>query len=121
LPHFILEYSANVLTPDFSAFFKECHSLLANQLPTKISSCRSRAIKCNDYRVGAGDAPYGFVHVTLKIMPGRTQAVLEATGQALLELLKNNFSASSQNVPLEISLEINEITNPYFKTTLPLR
>ena len=115
MPHLILEYSANVIEPDFSALFKECHALLANRLPTQITSCKSRAIKCENYHVGMGDIHNGFIHVTLKIMPGRTLEVLQATGQALLELVKKYFSKSLQDLQLEISLEFNEIQQPYFK------
>ena len=86
MPHIILEYSANVIESDFSGLFKECHQLLANQLPTQIKSCKSRAIKCLNYYVGEGIADSAFVHVTLKIMPGRSQEVLQAAGQGLLAL-----------------------------------
>jgi 5-carboxymethyl-2-hydroxymuconate isomerase len=71
MPHIILEYSSNVVEPDFSRLFKECHELLTGKLPTEMKNCKSRAVKCVNYYVGDGNADNGFVHVTLKIMPGR--------------------------------------------------
>lgn len=116
MPHLILEYSANVIEPDFSELFRECHQLLANQLPTQIKSCKSRAIKCLNYYVGEGVANSAFVHMTLKIMPGRSQEVLQTAGQELLILLKKYFSESCQQLNLGFSVEINELTLPYAKS-----
>ena len=115
MPHLILEYSANVIEPNFSELFRECHQLLASQLPTKIENCKSRTIKCLNYYVGEGIADSAFVHVTLKIMPGRSQAVLQTAGQGLLALLKKYFSESCQQLNLGFSVEINELTLPYAK------
>lgn len=116
MPHIILEYSANLTDPLFPGLFSECHQLLTNQLPTEMKSCKSRAIKCANYYVGDGNARNAFVHLTLKIMPGRTKERLQAVGQELLALLKKYFSESSRQLDLKFSVEINEITLPYTKS-----
>lgn len=113
MPHLILEYSANVSEPDFCGFFRECHQLLTNALPTELKTCKSRAIKYQDFYVGDGDAHNAFVHLTLKIMPGRSMKVLQTVSQALLELLKKYFSESFKRGNLKISIEINELAQPY--------
>ncbi|MBS0351317.1 MAG: 5-carboxymethyl-2-hydroxymuconate Delta-isomerase [Proteobacteria bacterium] len=115
MPHVVLEYSANVIEPDFFELFRECHQLLEKQLPAQIKSCKSRAVKCANYYVGEGMADNAFVHVTLKVMPGRPRAVLQAIGRELLVLLKKYFSESARQLNLGFSVEINELALPYTK------
>lgn len=117
MPHVILEYSGNLIENiEFQALFKECHELLVKHLSTSIQNCKSRAYLCKNYYVGDGNSNNAFVHVTLKIMPGRSKELLNYTGETLLTLFKKYFSESIQKLNLELSLEIVELQGPYFKS-----
>ena len=113
MPHFILEHSSNVKT-DFSQLFKQCHDILAKGLPTDLSHCYSRAIPCEVFYVADGAADKAFVHVTLKIMPGRTKDTLQTVGKNLLEALKKAFAESAKKFNIAISLQIVELHSDFY-------
>lgn len=114
MPHLTLEYSANVIKPNFAELFQQCHTALANGLPTQVAHCKSRAIQCDTYYEGDGNPRNAFVHVTVLIMPGRTDQTVNAAGQKLIEILRSFFSESEKILNLQISLEIRELKH-YFK------
>ncbi len=116
MPHLILEYSENIIEEmEFSALFKQCHDLLVERLSTALKSCKSRAYLCEDYYVGDGNANNAFVHLTVKVMAGRSKELLNSTAESLLEILKIYFSESIQKLNLELSIEMTELHDPYFK------
>ena len=55
-----------------------------------------------------GIADAGFVHATLKIGAGRTDAVKKATGDALFTVLQHHFARLASRHGLALSLEIME-------------
>lgn len=117
MPHLILEYSANIIEEEkIPELFQECHVLLAEMLPTDIQGCKSRAYKSNTYLIGSNQPNNGFVHVDLKVLPGRTKETLQQVGLNMMTLLQNYFSESLQQLNLQITLEISELQT-YFKIT----
>lgn len=116
MPQLRLEFSSNVLEKNnFSKLFEKCHSTLEKMLPTEISSCKSRAIECERFYVGNGNSHNAFVHVSLKVLPGRDAEILQTVGEKIMELLLNHFSDSLQQLKLQITLEIMELERTYFK------
>lgn len=116
MPHLVLEYSANVIEKNnFNALFQQCHALLAKLLPTDIHNCKSRTLECTSYYVGTGQPQNAFIHVSLKIMPGRDTDTLNQVAQALLSLFQDHFAESLQTLDLQITLEINGLPQTYFK------
>lgn len=116
MPQLQLEYSTNVIEKNnFQDLFKDCHHLLATALPTNIDSCKSRAVECATYYVGNGHMNNTFVHTTLKVMPGRTPDTLKKIGEQLMDVLKSYFRESLDRLNLQITLEIIELQNHYFK------
>jgi 5-carboxymethyl-2-hydroxymuconate isomerase len=116
MPQLQLDFSSNIIEKNnFSNLFRECHSLLEKMLPTDINNCKSRAIECKDFYLGDGNEANAFVHLLLKIMPGRSMDVLENIGEMLQEILKNHFSHSLKKLNLQITLEIMELEKTYFK------
>jgi len=82
MPQLILEFSSNILEKNnLVTLFQECHSILEKKLPTDIDSCKSRAIECHDYYIGNGEPNNAFVHISLKIMPGRSLDTLKKCGR----------------------------------------
>ena len=116
MPQLILEYSSNVIEKNnLNNLFQECHSLLEKMLPTDISSCKSRSIERQNYYVGNGEPNNAFVHISLKIMPGRTPDTLKDIGDNIMAILKRYFEKSFENLNLQVTLEIMELQKTYFK------
>jgi len=118
MPHIVLEYSHNIFEKDkFQDLFLKIHSVLTEALPTDIKSCKSRAIGYQDYLLGDGQSEKksAFVHVSIKVLSGRSPDVLKLTGQKVMDILKKNFEKSITELGLQISLEIDELAVAYFK------
>ena len=116
MPQLILEYSANIIEKEnLINLFQQCHEFLAKSLPTELASCRSRAIKCENYCIGDSAVANAFVHISLKVMPGRSKDTLDSVGQSMMNILTRYFEKSLQQLKLQISLEIIELQPTYFK------
>jgi 5-carboxymethyl-2-hydroxymuconate isomerase len=120
MPHLTLEYSDNIIETDFAGLFERCHTLLTNQLPTQLASCKSRALKHADYYIGDGKRNNAFVSLTIKIMSGRTPELLQKLGIELIKILESHFSSSLSKLNCQITLEIAEVSKFYFKSTSSL-
>ncbi|STX29688.1 5-carboxymethyl-2-hydroxymuconate Delta-isomerase [Legionella beliardensis] len=116
MPHLILECSDNIdIKAAVMPFFAQAHSLLERLLPTQLSSCKSRFICHNMFYLGSGQVNNAFVHLTLKILAGRSDATKEYVGRELLSLMKKLFQQDNRALNLEFSIEIIETSSPYFK------
>ncbi len=116
MPQITLEYSANIIEKlSIIDILSSLNHLLVDLLPTQLDSCKGRAIQHDLYCLGDNNPQNSFVHLDLKILPGRTAEKLEETGCAIIQLLKEKFSESAQNKNLKISVEIGELQRAYFK------
>ena len=118
MPHLTLEFSSNIIEKnDMKSLFNKCHEALTYLLPTDIEHCKSRAIECSDFYIGNGDKDNGFVHIDLKVMPGRTTETLEKVTAAIMQILNLHFTKSSQSLKLQITLSLHELPTHYLKIT----
>ncbi len=116
MPQLILEYSSNILEKDnLSDVLKKINKFLSETLPTELASCKSRSIEYDSFVVGDGDPKNAFVHINLKVMPGRSIDKLNKLGQEIIGILKEYFHTSADQLNLQITLEIDEIQKTYFK------
>lgn len=113
MPQVILEYSDNVKLADHKSLFLLLHNILAETLPTKISSCKSRAVVCQNYFLGDGNANNGFVHLSVGVLKGRSEETLAATANKLLEALSNFLDDQMKSINIDISIAISELPATY--------
>ena len=107
MPHIQLALSNNIPErDDVQAFFHECHTLLAQSLPTKIESCKSRLLVHDIFRVGDGIHHNGFIHLDVRVLPGRSQEVMDTTAKDLLKLLQRHFAQTLFTLKPSVSVEI---------------
>ena len=119
MPHFILEYSDNLLEEvDHRQLFRHLHRLLVENGPFKLSDIKSRAVAHKNYFVSDGSDANAFVHLTLSIFKGRELDVQQRVGNQLLVFLQNEFARSYAALKCSITVQIKEInTDTYFKTS----
>lgn len=113
MPHLTYEYSANLAAEaDIGGLLRKSNRVLIGQggvFPT--GGIRSRAIRLDDYCVADGTvADDAFVHATLKIGAGRSEADKKKAGDELFEMVKQHFAALFARRGLALSLEIVEFS-----------
>jgi 5-carboxymethyl-2-hydroxymuconate isomerase len=110
MPHFILEYSANL--DDEIRIQKLFSKLQDTALETGVfplGGIRFRANRCEDYLIADGDADNAFVHMTLKLGHGRDIEVRKEVGEKLFNTLKEHFESVFKKRPLAVSFELVEL------------
>ena len=117
MPHFILEYSDNILEEvDHRQIFHDLHRLLVANGPFNLSDIKSRALAHKDFYISDGNDANAFVHLTLSIFKGRELDIRQQVGKKLLAYLENEFARSNAALKCSITVEIKEInTDTYFK------
>ena len=110
MPHFIIEYSANLDSElDLPAFVEAVHeaALATGIFPLK--GMRTGAARRETYRIADGHPDNGFVHLVARIGHGRTLEVKKTGGQAIFDAVTAHLKPLSDRLPLAISFEIQEI------------
>jgi 5-carboxymethyl-2-hydroxymuconate isomerase len=117
MSHLTLEYSGNlraegrfgVLCRELSQFMSALRVNGGSVFPP--GGVRVRAIALEDYCIADGSlADAGFVHATLKIGAGRSDAAKQATCNGLFEIMKVHFAEQFANQGLALSLELYEFS-----------
>jgi 5-carboxymethyl-2-hydroxymuconate isomerase len=113
MPHIIVEYTDN-LGGDarIPELLKEINStLIAQDGAFPIGGIRSRALALTDYCVADGaERRDAFVHITLKIGAGRSDAVKKKTCDELFEAVKAHFAQVFDTRGLALSMELIEFS-----------
>ncbi len=111
MPHLIVEFTDN-LQPDgdIGGLLPKLTQVLIDQGAYPIGGIRARAIELHHYRIADGAADDAFVHATLKIGAGRSDAVKQATCDGLFEVMEAHFAELFARRYLALSLELVEFS-----------
>ncbi|WP_454780441.1 5-carboxymethyl-2-hydroxymuconate Delta-isomerase [Legionella sp. WA2022007384] len=115
MPHLILELSNNIKSRPLNQLFDKLHHMLAEKLPTQLSNCRGRCIMHPLFFIGDQSAENAFVHLTLKILPGRDDAKKKNIAKKLFDLLEDFFKTEENKLNIMFSVEILDLDHHYFK------
>ena len=110
MPHLIIEYSSNLrehIAPE--AFVEHVHAFAEDSGEYPPRSVRTRTEERTEYRVGDGSPANGFIHIVLRVRPGRDHAQkrkltddMYGAGRAYLDPLLNGR-------PVLLSFEVQDI------------
>ena len=113
MPHLIYEYTDNLPAAQADIrglLHKSNQVLIAQGKIIPIGGIRSRAICLTDYCVADGTVDDAFVHATLKLGAGRSEADKKKIGDDLFQMICAHFAALFQQRTLALSLEISEFS-----------
>jgi 5-carboxymethyl-2-hydroxymuconate isomerase len=112
MPHFIIEYTDNIKAEaDIPGLLEKINGVLisrSNIFP--VGGIRSRAIELHNYRIADGAEDDAFVHATLKIGAGRSEADKKATCDELFDVIKAHFADLFAKRYLALSMELIEFS-----------
>ncbi|MDR5741146.1 MULTISPECIES: 5-carboxymethyl-2-hydroxymuconate Delta-isomerase [unclassified Caballeronia] len=120
MPHLIIDYSPGVLDDgDLAPLLAELNeALVASGAIRDEADLKSRVTRCDAVRVGAANAPRGYVHAQLRLLPGRDVE----TRARLASLIANVLRARCRRSPdrlVKLSVEIVEMdSGSYVKEAL---
>ncbi|MFC4557623.1 5-carboxymethyl-2-hydroxymuconate Delta-isomerase [Virgibacillus kekensis] len=110
MPFITVEYTDNLKAgADIPSLLKKINERLYGEGDVfSLGSIRSSAIAINDYYIGNGEAENSFVHVTVKVGPGRPPQVKKDLFDPLFDTVKDHFTHLMENRYLALSMEIYE-------------
>jgi 5-carboxymethyl-2-hydroxymuconate isomerase len=112
MPHIIVEYSAN-LEPsvDIPALLREVHKAALASGVFQIGAIRTRAERRDQFVIADGDPSNGFIHVDMRIAPGRDAATRMRVAQTVLDVVAGATRDVFARTGLGLSAEVREIDN----------
>ncbi len=110
MPHFVIEYSAN-LEPDIDlhAIVDAVHKSAADSGLFKIGGIRVRTLKHEIYKIADGNPEHAFLHVRANILEGRSVEDRERLGQTTLAAADALLSKAHARRGIALSVEVSEI------------
>lgn len=110
MPHFIVEYSANLADKvDIPDVLAAVHTAALETKVFPVGGLRVRAFRCDDYLVADGHADNCYLHMTLRMGQGRDAATKMAAGEAVFAALCDSLKVAFDNNALGISFAIEEL------------
>lgn len=110
MPHFIVEYSANLASKlDFQPLFKALHEYVVSTGEFPMGGVRSRAIRCDDYRIADGREDFSMLNLTLKIGHGRSLELRQEVANTVFDILCEWMKPVTDNGYCQISFEMTEL------------
>jgi 5-carboxymethyl-2-hydroxymuconate isomerase len=111
MAHFIYEYSANLPADqlDMSGLMAKMHKAADASGVFPLAGLRSRAIRCEEFRVGDGNPDNGFVNLSIKVGRGRDLDTRMDIGQTLFDILIEHLQPLFDSRGLAVSFEMRQL------------
>ncbi len=112
MPHVTIEYSANVeKSVDIFALVRDVHKTVLATGVFELGAVRTRVLRSDLYEIADGDPDNGFIHVMLRIGPGRAAPIRKRVAQAVLDAVAEATKELFARSGLGLSVEVCEIDN----------
>src|SRR6476659_2870221 len=110
MPHVVVEYSANLeKAVNIQQLLHDIHETVLKSGVFEIVAIRTRAERRDDFIVADGDPENGFVHVELRIAPGRDVPTRKEAAKRNIDPLAAATHEVFARTGLGLSVEIREI------------
>lgn len=110
MPHFIIEYSAN-LEPelDVTALCQAIRAAAAEIEAFPMPGIRVRAFRAEHFAIADGDPKHGFVDISIRLRQGRAQPVKEKASVEIFAAAHRFLEPLLRHRSLALSLEMRDI------------
>ena len=111
MPHFTIEYSAN-LEPcvDMQAVVEVVRKAAAETGIFPVGGIRVRAVRCEHFAIADGRPEYGFLDMVLRLGEGRDLATRKKAGDHIFKALSTHLDPvfASSKFALSFDMQIND-------------
>jgi 5-carboxymethyl-2-hydroxymuconate isomerase len=110
MPHFTIEYSANVADrTDISEVVELVRHAAVESGIFPLGGIRVRAIRCDDYAIADGDKDLGFLAMILRLGEGRDLTARKTAGAHIFNALAAHLDPVFKSSKFALSFDIVEI------------
>ena len=93
MPHIIIEYSGNLTGLNVTNLIHDCHHALNGRHNVTTDRVKTRAMKLDDFLVGVHGEKGQMMHITLRLMAGRTVEGRQELAKILYDTAKAHMPA----------------------------
>lgn len=115
MPHFIVEYSANLApelrAPDLLVVLRDA-AMATGEFD--LSAMRLRAVPRETCLIADGHPENAFVHIRVRLRAGRDQDTKQRIGSALLAAANAHLDNLFTVRPLALLIELQDVSTPVF-------
>ena len=111
MPHFTIEYSANLdKRVDMGAVVELVRKAAVETGIFPVGGIRVRAIKCEHYAIANGDRKFGFLDMVLRLGEGRDLPTRQKAGEHIFKALSTHLDPvfASSKFALSFDMQIND-------------
>ena len=111
MPHFTIEYSANLDSRlDIGAVCEVVRKAAAETGVFPVGGIRVRAVRCEHYAIADGRKDYGFLAMLLRLGEGRDLATRKTAGEHVFRVLSSHLDPvfASSKFALSFDMQIND-------------
>lgn len=110
MPHFIVEYSANLESAvNIQGLVATIHAAAIETGVFPLKGTRTRAARRDIYAIADGDTTNAFVHISARIGSGRAVEIRRQASEAIFNSARKYLVAYFESHPLALSFEMQEI------------
>jgi 5-carboxymethyl-2-hydroxymuconate isomerase len=110
MPHFRIEYSANLESRlDMEAFCKDMHVAIMETGLFELGAVRVRAFRADATAVADQMAENAFIDMVFRVGQGRSEAQLKAAGDSIFAMAERSLSKLFVTPHFALSFSIEEI------------
>ena len=114
MPHIVIEYSSNLRERlNLEQFVREVHTAALATGEFAVGALRTRTSERSCYLIADGHPDNGFVHIVLRIRPGRTPETKRRVGEKVFTAISNYLAPIYDSSPLGVTFEIQEIDESF--------
>jgi 5-carboxymethyl-2-hydroxymuconate isomerase len=111
MPHFTIEYSANLDSRlDMAEVVEAVRRAAVETGIFPLGGIRVRAIRCEHYGIADGDPHHGFLDMVLRLGEGRDLVTRQRAGEDIFRALSDHLDAvfASTSLALSFDMQIND-------------
>ncbi len=110
MAHAIIEYSANIEDRlELDVLIEKVHLAAINSGVFPAGGMRTRAARRDHFRIADGHPDNGFVHVLVKLGPGRDDETKKKAQDHIFAAIDEHLAPLVENWPLAVSFEMVEL------------
>ncbi len=112
MPHFQIEYSANIEDEvDISALCDNIRTSAAKVQAFPIAGIRVRAVRVEHFAIADGNPKHGFIDLSIRLREGRPDNVKLDALNMIFSTLKNFTANAMKTRSIALSAEMRDIDN----------
>ena len=110
MPHFTIEYSANLDFLDMGVVVELVRKAAVETGIFPLGGIRVRAIRCEHYAIADGNKSLGFLDMVLRLGEGRDLATRKKAGEHIFQALSAHLDPvfANSNFALSFDMQIND-------------